>query len=172
MSIIIGFDPGKTGGLVAIGRESGRHWGHLRIKTIGSASRNRIDGREISDWIRCLMNALELKPQDTVLAVERVSSMPTDGVVQAFSFGKALGTVVGIGEALGLAITEIAPTDWQKVMLRGHKRNPKPARKASCALVAGDLFPELAPLLRVKANWGLADAALIGEYHRRMVTRK
>lgn len=166
MSIIIGFDPGKTGGLVAID-EDGMFRGYHRITTIGAASRNRIDGRAISCWL-----AEWEDPGQRILVAERVSSMPTDGGVQAFSFGKALGTVLGIAEALGMAITEVAPVDWQKVMLRGHKRNPKPARKASCALVAGDLFPELAPLLRVKANWGLADAALIGEYHRRMVTRK
>lgn len=165
MTIIIGFDPGKTGGLVALTGE-GKLIGHHRITTVGAASRNRIDGRAISCWL-----AEQEFPGQRILVAERVSSMPTDGGKQAFSFGKALGTVLGIAECLGMAITEVSPVDWQKVMLRGHKRNPKPARKASCALVAGDLFPELAPLLRVKANWGLADAALIGEYHRRMMLR-
>ncbi|MDE0915773.1 MAG: hypothetical protein OSB57_11430 [Planctomycetota bacterium] len=168
MSIIIGFDPGKSGGLVALSSE-GAYLRHHRITVIGSGSRARIDGRAIADWLAKIYAAW---PDDVIVVAERVSSMPTDGVVSAFSFGKALGQVVGITEALGFPFTEVAPTDWQKLMLRGHKRTPRKVRKANCALVAGDLFPELAELLRVKANWGLADAALIGEFHRRMTLRK
>lgn len=169
--LVIGFDPGKTGGLVALSGESGRYWGHHRIRVIGAGSRSRVDGRAVAHFLRTLLDDLECKPKDAILVAERVSSMPTDGTVSAFSFGKSLGSVIGIAECLGLAITEVAPADWQKLMLRGHKRTPKGVRKANCALVASDLIPSLAPLLRVKANWGLADAALIGLYHRRMQSK-
>ena len=141
---------------------------HHRIQVMGAGSRSRVDGRAVAGWLRLLQEDA-LAP--LMLVAERVSSMPTDGVAAAFAFAKATGAVIGIAEALGARIVEVAPTDWQKLMLRGHKRTPKAVRKANCALVASDLFPELAQLLRVKANWGLADAALIGEYHRRMNLR-
>ena len=125
---ITGCDPGGTGGLVTIDEETGDYISHLRVRTIGAASRKRVDGREVSEYLRPFASG--------VLAIELVSSMPTDGGVQAFSFGKSLGSVIGVAECLGMSIIEISPMTWQKVALRGHKRTPKAMRKANCVETA------------------------------------
>lgn len=168
MKLILGFDPGKTGGLVAVNEEDGRYVSHLRIPLIGKKTRERVDGRAVYTYLLGVLGRSEGCPR---IAIERVHAFPTDSKAGAFSFGKATGAVIGIAEGLGFSIMEVRPVDWQRVMLRGHPRQPKAARKASCAAVCSDLHPELASSLRVKANWGLADAALIAEYQRRQLIR-
>ncbi len=168
MNILVGFDPGKSGGLVAVREDDGRHFDHLRVPLIGKAKHSRVDGRRVAKFLR---HCTRRSDGVARLAVERVHAFPEDGIVGVFSFGKATGAVLGIAEALCWSIIEVMPRDWQRVMLRGHPRQPKAARKASCALVASDLHPELADELRIKANWGLADAALIAEYQRRQLIR-
>ncbi len=166
--MLVGFDPGKTGGLVAVHEHDGRYHSHLRIPLIGSGTRSRVDGRFVSQWLGAIA-ALERDGRPPRIAIERVHSMSGEGVVSAFSFGKATGAVLAVAECLSYSIVEVRPQDWQNVMLRGQRRNPKAARKQSCALVASDLHPELAEVLRIKAAWGLADASLIAEYTRRVL---
>lgn len=166
--MFVGFDPGKTGGLVAVRKLDGGYESHAQIPLIGAGKRQRVDGRAVCDYLRSVLTVSRDVP---VLAMEKVHSMPTDSVVSAFTFGKATGQVIGIAEALGFAVHEIAPRDWQRTMLRGYPRSTRVLRKKSCALVASDMHPTLAPVLRVKATWGLADASLIVEHLRRQLIR-
>lgn len=168
-NLIVGFDPGKTGGLVAVWEDSGRVKCWQRLPLIGRGKRQRIDGRTVARFLR--IDVLGCSVERPTIAVERVGAFPDEGVVGVFNFGKATGTVIGIAEAAGFRIEEVGPADWQRVMLRGHPRQPKAQRKASCALVASDLHPELHSSLQVKANWGLADAALIAEFYRRQTIK-
>lgn len=166
--MIVGFDPGKTGAIVVVETYGGKLWGSMRMPLIGAGTRQRIDGRAVCAFLKDIPYT-QLSPH--TFAYERVHSMPTDSVVSAFTFGKATGQVIGLAEALGFSMVEIAPTDWQKVMLRHQPRGTSALRKKSAALVASDLFPGLAEDLRVKANWGIADAALLAEYMRRQLNR-
>lgn len=165
--MIIGFDPGKTGALVSL-RKDGSYFSSMRMPLIGVGTRQRIDGRLVRSFLgKMIISQFSM----STFAYERVHSMPTDSVVSAFTFGKATGQVIGIAEALGFSMIEIAPVDWQKVMLNHQPRGTSALRKASATLVASDLFPELASELRIKAAQGLADAALIAEHARRQLNR-
>tara|TARA_R110000737_G_scaffold190304_3_gene212000 strand:+ start:147 stop:713 length:567 start_codon:yes stop_codon:yes gene_type:complete len=159
----VGVDPGKTGG-IAILDSSGGYVAHSPIPLVGvGTKRARVDCRAIKEWWLevTLKNRWHVRPSRITWAIERVSSAPTDGVVGAFSFGKATGAIFAFAETMGFAITEISPKDWQKVWLAGQRKNTRKDIKASAALVAADRWPELSSDLRLKKNWGLADAALI-----------
>ena len=58
---------------------------------------------------------------------------------------------------------EITPQRWQARMLAGLPRGPH--TKTSAVRAAQSRFPDM-PGMDVKANWGVADAALIAAYTR------
>ena len=163
--IYIGFDPGKNGGLVATDAHGHVEAIALRFALIGSGAQQRIDGRVVHDWL----DRADGGAARSTLVVERVHAMPTDSPRSAFAFGRALGSVHAICESRGMRILDVRPVDWQKVMLHGKPRQKRAQRKESARQVASDLFPGLAEMLRIKANDGVADAALLAEYGRRMM---
>lgn len=88
--------------------------------------------------------------------IERVHSMPRQGVVSSFKFGQSYGFLRGVLTAIGVPFEEVTPQMWQKAMgclSKGDKNMTKQK--------AGQLFPGV----RV-AHWN-ADALLIAEYCRR-----
>lgn len=165
MRVFVGVDPGMAGALVSID-ESGRVRGSLLMPTLHRGVRQRVDCEAIA---RHVQHVSKGEPGDVVIAVEKVGAMPTDRPKAAFTFGMALAPIYAIAEVSGYAIVEVRAVDWQRVLLRGLPRGPKV--KASAAKSAGDLFPCLREDLRVKARWGLADAALIAEHARRQYHR-
>lgn len=156
MTFLTGIDPGASGALVTLDADTGELVDHYLIRTIGAGSRKRVDGRDVADYLRPYVAGL--------VVIEQVHSMPSDGVKSAFSFGRNLGSVMGIVEALDMPLTEVAPTTWMPVMLRGHARSSLAIRKANLTKVAVDTFPRLRGPLKLKKNQGLADAALIAQY--------
>lgn len=99
-----------------------------------------------------------------LVTIEKVGVMPRDGRVGAFSFGCGYGIWLGLLAGLGIPYLEVQPQRWQSKMLAGLPRGPK--SKASAMRAAKSLFPTIT--IRVKADNGIADAALIGEYGRRV----
>tara|TARA_R110000737_G_scaffold163812_1_gene191366 strand:+ start:2129 stop:2680 length:552 start_codon:yes stop_codon:yes gene_type:complete len=163
----IGCDPGLTGGLVAL-NERGKLLGSMLMPLVGAGvkSRRRVDAGAIHDWYEDMKgNCWNLSEQIT-WAIERVSSMPTDGALQAFRFGAATHTVIAAAEWSGDRLVQVSPKDWQKAFLRGYPKNGRDQIKASAALAAGDRWPELKKDLKVKARWGLADAAFVADSAR------
>lgn len=167
----IGIDPGKTGGLVVLD-SAGRHFAHSLMPLVGvGTKRCRPSLGLLLDWYRTEVASDAV--HRVVVAIERVSSAPNDGPVQAFSFGRALQVCWDFADVLGATAVEISPKDWQKVFLRGHRKGSRNDIKASAALVAGQRYPELKQPLQRKNRWGLADAALIAATARleEMTTR-
>jgi len=50
--------------------------------------------------------------------VEKIHSMPGEGVTSAFSQGEGYGLWRGILAGMGIPFVEMAPQTWQKIMLR------------------------------------------------------
>mgnify|MGYP003114715160 FL=1 len=92
-----------------------------------------------------------------------MGTFPRDGRVGAFNFGVGYGLWLGLLSALFIPYMEITPQLWQSRMLAGLPRGPKV--KASAMRAAKSLFPHIP--IGVKADWGMADAALLAEYARR-----
>lgn len=153
----IGIDPGKTGGIVALDHR-GALAGFTLMPVVGKGTRrSRPSLALLLEWA----NRTRQPDQAVTVAIERVSSAPSDGVVSAFSFGRSLQVCFDLADAIGAAAVEVSPKDWQRTFLRGHRKGSREQIKASAALVAGERWPGLVAELQVKARWGLADAALI-----------
>ena len=111
------------------------------------------------------LTSSEYAPDGKLLAcIEKVGAMPRDGRVGAFSFGKGYGIWLGIMSAMAVPYTEIPPQRWQGPMLAGLPRGPQ--SKVSAVHRARSLYPRLP--IKVKADWGMADAALIAGYAHRV----
>lgn len=93
--------------------------------------------------------------------LERVHSMPKQGVSSSFKFGASYGFLKGLLVGLRIPFEEVTPQKWQKAMgclTKGDKNVSKQA--------AQRLFPQ------EKVVHATADAMLIAEFCRReLVTR-
>jgi crossover junction endodeoxyribonuclease RuvC len=130
----IGIDPGKHGGIALL--ESGH----------ASAWPMPETGADIRDL-------LEEFAEGSFATIERVHSMPRQGVTSMFTFGKGTGILLGILWGLRIPFAEVTPQRWQKTMncqTRGDKNVSKARAQA--------LFPEL------KITHATADALLIATY--------
>lgn len=133
----IGIDPGKTGA-VAILDDKGNY---INVLDFGQEE---------------LMSTLiDYAPVVKFAYLEKVHSMPGQGVVSTFSFGENFGWWQGVLGSLGIPYTTIRPQDWmKKYSLQKTSASDKPGLE-----VARKLFPE-APL-HLKKHHNRADALLI-----------
>lgn len=109
MTICIGVDPGKDGGLASIC--PGRHAQAIPMPCCGGD----IDSAGIANWIR---QHLAIS-QDVIAIVESVHAMPAQGVSSVFTFGMGYGKVLGVLGALGVRTELATPQAWKKVILPG-----------------------------------------------------
>ncbi len=156
---VLGIDPGIGGGVVALTHEGTLDYAR-RTPVITEKSKRHYD---IPGMVEAITNAVTQNPE-LIVAIEKVGAMPRDGKVGAFSFGKGYGIWLGILGALAIPYMEVTPQRWQARMLAGLPRGPH--TKASAVQRSKSLFPSLP--IKVKADWGMADAALIAEYIRQV----
>lgn len=91
---------------------------------------------------------------ESVVAVERVGSMPKQGVSSTFKFGKAYGTVLGYFGGRHRVI-HVTPQQWKKTFTLGGKD------KEAGRLLALERWPHMADRFGRKKDHGRAEAALI-----------
>jgi len=142
--IIIGIDPGKSGGIAWID-ETGRACVEKMPDTLADLW-ELIDNIAIgcTYYNRSACNKAYL---------EQVSSSPGMGVVSAFTFGNGFGHLEMALTAAGIPFERVRPQIWQKAMgcmTKGDKNVSK--RKAQ------ELFPN------IKVTHATADALLIAKY--------
>ena len=104
-------------------------------------------------------------PTATSVWIEQVHSMPGEGVVSVFSFGRSTGTAMGAIEAItGRKAREVAPQRWQAFFkkLFGVPRGVQ--FKTVTREIACKVFPEHQRFFSRKLDHGSADAALIAAY--------
>ena len=94
-------------------------------------------------------------------AVERVHSMPKQGVSTTFKFGMAYGMVRAAVGGLLVPMEEPTPNTWKKTFNLD-------ADKEKARLLALKLFPDKSELFRFKKNHGRAEAALIALWCERL----
>lgn len=135
----IGIDPGASGGIAVLGDH-----GHL------------VDLERMPGTARNLANILKRHDVATTqIAVENVHSMPGQGVASSFAFGKSLGRIEGVIEALSFPYFLVTPGEWQRRMecLTAGDKNISKTR-------AQQLFPN------IKITHAVADALLIAAFCR------
>lgn len=100
----------------------------------------------------------------TTVYIEKVHSMPAQGVASTFTFGVGLGIIIGLVTALNLAYQLVTPQAWKKDLLAGMQKG-----KGASVVVGQRLYPE-AELTTPKGRKldGRADALLIAVHGRRL----
>lgn len=151
MSLYIGIDPGKSGAIAFIDDDHG-------VWSVKNKETPLDLAHALSDAI-----GLPLSNPDAKIAafafIEKVHSMPGQGVASTFKFGESFGFLQGLLVALSIAHEFVTPVKWQTAMqcrTKGDKNVSK--RKAQ------ELFPDQ------KITHANADALLIAEYCRRKQT--
>ena len=142
--IFLGIDPGKTGGI---------SW-HLSNAEgdIGCTSFTNKTPMDIYKAIKVLTTL----GKPCIAMIEKVHSMPKQGVKSSFTFGQGYGFLLGCLTALEIPFEYVTPQKWQRFLgclSKGDKNVTK--QKAQ------ELFPHL------KITHAIADALLIGEYLKR-----
>jgi Holliday junction resolvasome RuvABC endonuclease subunit len=141
--IHIGIDPGGSGAIAALG------------ESFSGPRTCKLDGteRDIADFLECIAS---YDNEHHTAVIERVHSMPKQGVSSSFKFGQSYGFLRGLLIALRIPFEEVTPQKWQQVMgcRSGGDKNVTKAK-------AQQLFPS------VKVTHAIADALLLAEYLRR-----
>lgn len=176
MRSVVGIDPGLHGGMAFIDASG------VVVRPM-PLSGGEIDGRQIANYIR---NVIDYS--NVVVAIEKVNSMPGQGVASVFTFGEGFGILKGVCFTLGVRFELVTPQAWKKLVLAGllpakpvlpkgataaqkkaakaaHKRAQKEAAIAWC----GRAYPSvsLIPESCRTAHDGCADALCIAEFARR-----
>lgn len=155
-TIIIGVDPGKSGGIAILaGRKVKTHKMPESATDLVHLMRG-YQGLQIIDGI----------PTWAVAFVEKVNAGPKMGSSASFKFGQNVGEIRVAILAASIRLEYVSPQKWQKefgLIVKGRglgqddtsKKNRNKAR-------AQELFPG------VKMTHAIADAILIAEYGRRV----
>ncbi|GAA0567591.1 hypothetical protein ACFQH5_15765 [Halomonas salifodinae] len=153
--MIVGIDPGQTGGIAYIDDASGSS--HAMPMPVTG---REIDGHELA-------NALRGRSIRTVI-IEKVHAMPKQGVSSTFKFGMGFGLVIGVCEALGISYRLVTPQAWKKVVLAGTAKD----KDAAISFVRR-AYPsvDLTPGRKRVPHDGMADALCLAEYGRQLMVK-
>ena len=138
--INIGIDPGVNGGVAIIEN------GHIDVTACPDTVKDMADYLKNAKW-DCI---------DMFCIIERVHSMPGNGVASTFKFGMNYGQWLGILASLNVPYKEVTPQMWMKYY--GSLPKDKKARKNRLKHLAQSLYPN------VKVTLKTADAILIANY--------
>lgn len=152
MRYIGGIDPGLTGALAVLDFEKFHlHlWDTPTVSVkVGDKIRKRCDPGAYAD-------ALAHFPLD-YCTIENVQSLPSDGHVGAFTFGKVTGIAIGIAAGLDIPLASVAPAKWKMQMQVA-------ADKKAAKYRASQLFPNCTGGWSREMDHGRAEAAIIALY--------
>jgi crossover junction endodeoxyribonuclease RuvC len=157
MTIHLGIDPGKQGGLAFIvPTETG--------PCVYDAMPMPLSGNEIDPVVIADLVKVHLLSDAVHATVELVGAMPKQGLSSTFTFGKGYGTIQGILAALGVSFELVTPQKWKGAVLAGTTKD-KDAAIAWCRRAYP--YANLIPAGCRVPHDGIADAICIAEYGKR-----
>jgi crossover junction endodeoxyribonuclease RuvC len=143
---IVGIDPGKKGGIA------------IYADKVVHAYPMPLAGKGLN--LPAIANLLKAMNPDAVF-IEKVSSMPGQGVSSTFTFGTGYGQLQGIIAALNIPFYLVTPQAWKKTVLAG-----TPKDKDSAVAYCSRSWPSV-DLIRPgcrKPHDGMADALCLMAY--------
>jgi crossover junction endodeoxyribonuclease RuvC len=161
MPVIVGIDPGVAPTVCVLIEDRGKPLAiefYENDETSYSVKVGRTDKRRPSAPL--LTQALK-DSLATLIVVEDVHSMPTQGVSSMFAFGFASGLIEGVAVALGKKVLKVSPQVWKKAY-----RLTASDHKAASRHVAANLVPHLADLFKRAKDHNRAEAFLIAYWAR------
>ena len=154
--ILYGIDPGVTGAIAAFvnGRLHGVRDLPTRNEGNGTVKR-RIDSAGMASILREWRR--QLGPDAELAVIERVASMPGQGVSSVFSLGHTAGAIEGVLLAMGCPVEFVAPASWKRALGLGRD-------KADSRAKASLMFPEHAGLWTKVKDHNRAEAVMLAHY--------
>lgn len=152
MARYLGIDPGLGGGLALIETKEGAPPAFIagtRVPTVRHKAKNMIDARGLLVWIT-------QQGQIDQAVIEQVGSRPGQGVVSAFTFGRATGAVEALASIMADTVVWVTPAVWKRDLGLGTEKRDS---LDLCKLRFGAAFTFTA-----LSDDGVAEAALLA-YH-------
>lgn len=147
---VLGIDPGKNGGWALFIRDAPVSVGKMPI--VG----NEIDVFPLCELIRGINGTEQL-----VVQIEKVHSMPQQGVSSTFTFGVGYGKILGLCQTLRISHDLVTPNVWKKRVLQNLNKDKEATIEfVSRAYPEVNLIPEGC---RVPHD-GIADAICIAKW--------
>ena len=161
MKCWIGIDPGVNGAMARIAYYADDDI-DVDVTILPKAGKKELDLPDIRHWLK---QALTVVGQRGIyVAIEKVTSMPKQGVTSMFTFGRAYGQLEGIVSTLGLSYVLVTPTQWKKYVLVGTAKD-----KDAAVTYCRRMYPDVSLLPTDKSrkpNENMADALCIATYSR------
>ncbi len=154
-NLIIGVDPGLSGALALVDQDGLRDFADMPTALKGAGNgkvKNEVNAAALSALLRDWVNG---RSDEVAVIVERVSSMPGQGVASMMSLGDTVGCIRGVVAARGYPLQWITPTQWKRRYAIG-------ADKELARAKAIQLYPQ-AELAR-KKDHNRAEAILLARY--------
>lgn len=152
--MIIGIDPGLKGGICLA--QAAADWETYAMPVTG--------GEIDLVTLKKILSPPKYPPVTGLVVIEKVHSMPKQGVVSTFKFGDGYGQLKGLCVGLNLPFILITPQAWKRVVLAGY--NWKGAKGTSIIYVK-QKYPYINLKLTEQSrrdSHGLADAVCLAEY--------
>ena len=148
--VIVGADPGFSGGLAAI---TPTHTGIHILDAIAAPVRTLPTGKVYEPVVA--MEWLE-KVAPGIIVLERAHAMPKQGVSAVFSYGRSFGALEAVALLQGCRVTWVSPAKWKRALRL-------PADKGAAMDLASVTYGEraLRDYWPRKKDNGVAEAALI-----------
>ena len=153
----IGIDPGVTGAIVILGRQSELIAVH-DMPVVKSGTRRELQPNQLS---AILANYIEKHGAEKVfVTLEKHTPRPGQGISSQCKLARICGVIEGIVAAFRVSYQIAHPRTWSKVMRDVEGKDVK----TKAMLSAGRRWPDLD--LSKKKHHNRADAALLAEYGR------
>jgi hypothetical protein len=160
--MIVGIDPGMSGGLTALTDQGG--WlGGIRMPLIQIGKRKMVDGHKFAQFVAQHWDETDHddSSERITCVIEAPNSMPGQGLQSTFNFGRMCGAVEALGSIYSLQL--VTPATWKKAFaLTKDKR----ASLDRAALEFGRH-----KTWDVLANDGIAEAGLIALWYLRTMRK-
>jgi crossover junction endodeoxyribonuclease RuvC len=143
---IIAFDPGQKGGIAI-------HYQGITIAYPMPLAGKTLDLPSIATLIR--------SHSPDLAVIEKVGSMPGQGVTSTFTFGCGYGQLQGLLAGMGVPFELVTPQAWKKLVLAGTPKD-KDAAIAYCRRAFPDV-PLVMPRCRTPHD-GIADSLCLLQY--------
>ena len=153
--IIIGIDPGLSGGIAVLNNNKVIELFDMPVMADGKKNKKQLN----SALLAKLIKESTSNTSESAVIVEQVNAMPGQGVTSMFNFGQTFGAIKGICATLELPIFFVRPSKWKK-----HFELINSSKDAS-RTKAIEMYPHLAEKLSKKKDVNKSDAILIARFY-------
>lgn len=158
-SLIVGIDPGLKGALAALHVPPAPQRPCLADVIDMPVAGGEVSPVLVGDWLRTWSASCVL------VVIEKVHSMPEQGVASSFNFGRSRGVLEGACGALALPVELPSPAGWKKDMKLSKDKD-------GARHMALKMWPQRSDLFQRVKDDGRAEACLMAEWGRRVLAER